>query len=142
MLKFVTKLICLALLLILSGCGINKDKALKEGQWDCSVACDRMSSPDDYVITYTGEKVKSKSGTLIIQNRNDFEIVVHLIPLYEEEKEAEIEMISDSIPVGGEFSFQNVPDRDIVVGVHADVDVNTDIFLFIYDGECLPGQFQ
>ena len=52
-------------------------KAKATIQWDCSVSCTEKSTSAQYVITYSNVKVSSKTGTLTIQNRNDFEIVVH-----------------------------------------------------------------
>ena len=47
-------------------------------QWDCSVTCAEESTPDSYVITYSDAKILSKTGVLTVQNRNDFDIIVHL----------------------------------------------------------------
>ena len=76
-------------------------------QWDCSVTCAEESTPDSYVITYSDAKILSKTGVLTVQNRNDFDIIV----------------------------FLNVTDEEYTVGIHADVDENTDIKVFVYDGK-------
>ena len=48
-------------------------------QWDCSVTCAEESTPDSYVITYSdAKKFLSKTGVLTVQNRNDFDVIVHL----------------------------------------------------------------
>ena len=98
-------------------------------QWDCSVTCAEKSANDEYVITYSDVRVTSKTGTLTIQNRNDFDIVVHLLC------EGEQEIVSDAIPSGGSYSFLKITDKEYTVGVHADVDEKTAIQVFIYDGK-------
>ena len=81
------------------------------------------------VTTYSDVKVASKTGTLTIQNRNNFDIVVHLL------SEGEQERVSDNIPVGGCHSFLGTTDKEYTVGVHADVNESTEIKVFVYDGE-------
>ena len=49
--------------------------------------------------------------------------------------EGKQELVSDSIPAGGCYSFQNVTDKEYTVGIHAEVDENTDIKAFVYDGK-------
>ena len=98
-------------------------------QWDCSVTCAEESTPDSYVITYSDAKILSKTGVLTVQNRNDFDIIVHLLC------EGEQELVSGGIPAGGCYSFLNVTDKEYTVGIHADVDENTDIKVFVYDGK-------
>lgn len=98
-------------------------------QWDCSVTCAEKSANDEDVITYSDVRVISKTGTLTIQNRNDFDIVVHLLC------EGEQEMVSDAIPSGGSYSFLKITDKEYTVGVHADVNEKTAIQVFIYDGK-------
>ena len=96
-------------------------KAKAAIQWDCSVSCTEKSTSAQYVITYSNVKVSSKTGTLTIQNRNDFEIVVHLLC------EGEREIVSGNISAGGCYSFANVTDKEYTVGIHADVDAATNI---------------
>ena len=98
-------------------------------QWECSVVCAEKSTPDSYVITYSDAKILSNTGVLTVQNRNDFDITVHLLC------EGKQELVSDSIPAGGCYSFQNVTDKEYTVGIHAEVDENTDIKAFVYDGK-------
>ena len=62
-------------------------------------------------------------------DRNDFDIIVHLLC------EGKQELVSGSIPAGGCYSFLNVTDEEYTVGIHADVDENTDIKVFVYDGK-------
>ena len=106
----------------------RKEKAARNiTQWDCSVSC--AESSDEYVITYSDVKVISQTGALTIQNRNEFDIVVHLL------SEGEQEIVSDNIPAGGSYSFLEATDKEYTVGVHADVDENTEMKVFVYDGK-------
>ena len=66
---------------------------------------------------------------LTVQNRNDFDVIVHLLC------EGKQELVSGSIPAGGCYSFLNVTDKEYTVGIHADVGENTDIKVFVYDGK-------
>ena len=104
-------------------------KAKAKTKWECSVVCAEKSTPDSYVITYSDAKILSNTGVLTVQNRNDFDITVHLLC------EGKQELVSDSIPAGGCYSFQNVTDKEYMAGIHADVDKNTDMKVFIYDGK-------
>lgn len=111
-------------------------KAKAAIQWDCSVTCTEESTSAKYVITYSDVKVLSKTGTLTIQNKNDFDIVVHLLC------EGEQEVVSDNIPANSFYSFTNVTDKDTnvtdkeyTVGIHADVGVAADIRVVVYDGK-------
>ena len=75
------------------------------------------STSEKYVINYADSKVISKTGALTIQNRNDFDIVVHLLC------EGEPEIVSDKISSGGCYSFLQVAaDKEYTVGIHAAVD--------------------
>ena len=97
-------------------------------KWDCTVICVEASTPDNYVINYSDTKVRSETGSLTFQNRNDFDIVVHIL------REGENEVVSDPIPAGGCYSFLRLDDKLCTIGAHADVAVNTEIKLFVYDG--------
>ena len=81
-------------------------KAKAKTQWECSVVCAEKSTPDSYVITYSDAKILSNTGVLTVQNRNDFDIIVHLLC------EGKQELVSDSIPAGGCYSFLNVTDKE------------------------------
>ena len=104
-------------------------KAKASIQWDCSVTCTEESTSAKHVITYSDVKVLSKTGTLTIQNKNDFDIVVHLLC------EGEQEVVSDNIPANSFYSFTNVTDKEYTVGIHADVGVAADIRVVVYDGK-------
>ena len=98
-------------------------------QWECSVTCAEESTPDSYVITYSDAKISSKTGVLTVQNRNDFDIIVYLLCVGFQD------LVSGRIPAGGCHSFLNATDEEYTVGIHADVDENTDIKVFVYDGK-------
>ena len=99
------------------------------GQWDCSVSCAKESSADSYVITYSDQEVVSTAGVLSFQNRNDFDIVVHLLAPGQKETTVEI-------AAGGAGILYQI-DRALTytVGCHADVAENTEISLIVYDGK-------
>ena len=98
-------------------------------KWDCSVQCMEESSTDHYVINYSDEKVLSRTGKLTFQNRNGFDIVVHILP------EGEAEIVSNIVPAGGCYSLYKIADSICTIGVHADVKKNTEIKLMVYDGD-------
>ena len=127
--KIIAIMLCLILGLMLVGCSTKETDTSATSKWDCSVRCAEESDPDKYVTTYSDVKVASKTGPLTIQNRNNFDIVVHLL------SEGEQERVSDNIPVGGCHSFLGTTDKEYTVGVHADVDEGTEIKVFVYDGE-------
>ena len=98
-------------------------------QWDCSVSCAAESSADSYVITYSDAEIISNTGTLSFQNRNDFDIVVHLLAAGEAERKIDI-------PAGGVSILHQVKSNlTYTVGCHADVAENTEIVVMAYDGE-------
>lgn len=125
--KYIGIMLSIMMLLVLIGCASTNEASQNIAKWDCSVEC--ADSSEEYVITYSEVKVTPKTGVLTIQNRNDFEIVVHLLCAGKEE------MVSDPIPSGGSYSFLKATDSEYTVGVHADVDKKTEIMLFVYDGE-------
>lgn len=98
-------------------------------QWDCSVSCAAESSADSYIITYSDAEIVSNTGTLSFQNRNDFDIVVHLLAAGETERKIDI-------PAGGVSILHQVKSNlTYTVGCHADVAENTEIVVMAYDGE-------
>ena len=114
-------------LLFLFGCSA----ASKEGQvWDCTVECVEESGEDAYVISYSDQEVVvPRSGTLTFQNRNEFDIVVHLLTGGEEEEVLDV-------PAGGVFvRYQLEQGTVYTVGCHADVEIGTEIALMVYEGE-------
>lgn len=116
------------LVFLFNGCSKNTDLE-KESKWDCSVACAEESKDNSYIITYSSEKVVCNTGALSIQNRNDFDIIVHISTSNEEER---VEKITAGSTV---ILYQIKEDVDYTVGVYADVEENTEIKCMIYDGE-------
>lgn len=125
--KFVV-LIFVILFLMISGC--SKDTELKkETRWDCTVDCAGKSNDESYIITYSQEKIVSESGTLSIQNKNDFDIIVHLSTNGESERTADV-------PAGGVSVFHEIKkDAVYTFGCHADVDEGTEISCIVFEGE-------
>lgn len=126
------KCLCIVILIVctfaLCACsGFTQVEELQK--WDCSVLCTEKSDIDSYIITYSDEQIVSKSGTLSFQNRNDFDVVVHLFTNGKEERTAEI-------GAGGmAVLFQVQKEAVYTVGCHAEVEENTEIQLMVYDGE-------
>ena len=124
------KLICIMLICMLSialvACA--KEQA-KEDQWEISVPCAEESQQDSYVISYGGVTVASETGILTLQNRNDFEITVHLSCNGQEEQ------VFDIQPGGVTVFHQAVKGEAYTVGIHAEVKEGTEIKLMVYDGE-------
>ena len=123
----VTILIC-AFSLILCSC--SRLKHVEElDRWDCTVTCAQTSKSDSYIITYSDEKINASTGKLTIQNRNDFDIKVHL--LTNREKEEVLEVGAGGITV----QYQLDKEAEYTVGIHADVNEGTEIKVMVYDGE-------
>ena len=113
---------------LFNGCSKNTDLG-KKLKWDCTVTCAEESKDNSYIITYSSEKVVCTTGILSIQNRNDFDIIVHLSTSNEEERVEKITAGSTCI------LYQIKKDVDYTVGLYADVEENTEIKCMIYDGE-------
>ena len=122
------------LLSMLSGCAGDLPKVEGSGPWDCSVSAVNHDNKDVYEITYSRIYVKSETGTLTVDNRNDFPITVHLMPQNfnkpskAEEAETTVEGgQSVPIPVEKELMYE--------VGVHADVPDGTEVKLTVSDSK-------
>lgn len=122
-------IIVLSVALLILSEHIGTMPAEETNQWDCSVSCAAESSADSYIITYSDAEIVSNTGTLSFQNRNDFDIVVHLLAAGETERKIDI-------PAGGVSILHQVKsDLTYTVGCHADVAENTEIIVMAYDGE-------
>lgn len=121
-------LVFMILFLMINGC--SKDTKLKkETRWDCTVDCAEKSNDESYIITYSQEKIVSESGTLSIQNKNDFDITVHLSTNGESERTADV-------PAGGISVLHEIKkDAVYTFGCHADVDEGTEISCIVFEGE-------
>lgn len=128
--KIIVFIISVFVMSCLAGCGSKEpieyeDEAKK---WDCTVLC-AEESEDTYVITYSNEKVISDTGILSVQNRNSFDIVVHLLADDQEERTSEIMAGGCSVLYGISKG------TEYAVGCHANVKEGTEIKLMVYDGE-------
>ena len=127
----VKKLICIAAACIFAAAvpGCAKEEQPGADQWEISVLCAEEPAKDSYVITYGGVTVASETGILTLQNRNDFEITVHLSCNGQEEQVFEIQ-------AGGVTVFhQAIKGEAYTVGVHAEAKEGSEINLMVYDGE-------
>lgn len=119
-------LICSCMLIL---CGCAKLKHIDElTKWDCSVLCVK-ESVESYVVSYSQEKIICSTGILTFQNRNDFDIVVHL------QSDSGEERIIEIGAGGGSVHFDIDKNTEFTVGIHADVEEDTEIKLMVYDGE-------
>ena len=96
--------------------------------WDCTVTCAEKSSDNAYVISYSEEEIVSTKGVLTLENRNDFDIIVHL---FADGKERVEEMPANGVTV----LYQISKDTVYTLGCHADVSEGIEIKLYVYDGE-------
>ena len=125
--KLLCTIIALCCLLLLCACSDSR-QTQPQKRWDCTVTCVEESADGTYVITYSDETIVSTTGTLTIENKNNFDIVVHLTSNSNERIE--------EIPAGGISTlFQIAVDTEYKLGFHADVPENTEIVVLVYDGE-------
>ena len=105
-----------------------KDQTKPQKRWDCTIVCAEESSDSAYVISYSDEKIISTTGIFTIDNnKNDFDIIVHLVADGKERVE--------EIGAGAVCSlYQMDRDTEYTVGCHADVPEGTEIIIPIYDG--------
>lgn len=92
--KFLSILLMIPIIFSLVACTKQNEELAK---WDCSVACAKESSENNYIVTYSDEKIISKTGLLTIQNRNDFDIVVSLHQTSGEEEEKTVEIKANEV---------------------------------------------
>ncbi len=129
--KGMKRFLCIAFICVLSimltGCAGQEQP--KDSQWEISVPCVEDPEPGAYVISYGGVTVSSETGMLTLQNRNDFEITVHLSCNGQEEQVFNIQ------PGGVTVFHQAVKQEPYTVGIHAEVKDGTEMKLAVYDGE-------
>ncbi len=122
--KYISAIMLLLLAVCICAC------AKKEAQrWDISLAVAENSSEDLYVTTWnTTENIVSETGCFSIQNRNLFDITVHLMTEGEEELVLEI-------PAGGcSIQYQIKKAVPYQLGIHADKEEGTPLEIMVYDG--------
>ena len=100
--KKIAFIICCILTISLAACS-NKQENTQSSKWDCSVNCAEQSIPDEYVITYSDEKLTSQTGALTFHNGNEFEITIHLLNNGEERRE--------TIPAGGSTCLKQLKEN-------------------------------
>lgn len=126
--KKIAFIMCCILILSLAACS-NRQENTQISKWDCSVNCAEQSTPDEYVITYSDEKLTSQTGALTFHNGNEFEITIHLLDNGEEEQ-------TKTIPAGSSTCLKQIKENtEYTIGIHADVPEDTSIKLTAYDGE-------
>ena len=119
--------LCVLCAAALCACSVKKEDG---AVWDCTVTCMEESSAESYVISYSDEEViVPQSGTLTFQNRNKFDVVVHLLTAGKEER------VSEVYAGGVAVLYQLDPGTVYTVGCHADVEIGTEIALMVYEGE-------
>lgn len=117
----------LLLLLTVSLCACGEKNPQK---WDIALSVAEESSENSYVINWeTTENILSETGCFSIQNRNLFDITVHLAAAGKEEFVLEI-------PAGGWFiQYRIEKNVSYQVGIHADRDAGTPLEITVYDGD-------
>ena len=126
--KFLSILLIVPLIFSLVACSKQNEKLSK---WDCSVACAEESTENNYVVTYSDEKIVSKAGLLTIQNRNDFDIAVSLHQTSGKEEEKTVEIKANGVTI-----LHNIEiNKEYTLGCLADVKEGTEIKIMVYDGE-------
>lgn len=98
-------------------------------KWDCTVVCVKESDDNSYIINYSDQKIISTTGAFAFQNKNKFDIEVHLLT------EGQEEIICEIKAGGGFIQYGIIKDVEYTVGCHADVSQGTEIKLKVYDGE-------
>ena len=95
--------------------------------WDCTITYAEASSDEADVISYSDEKIVSAQGVLTLENRNDFDIVVHLLANGTERVE---KIEANAVTVLHQIS----KDTEYTLGCYAEVSEGTEIQVFVYDG--------
>ena len=110
-------------------CACSKSANIEDIKtWDCTVTCAEKSSDNAYVISYSEEEIVSTKGVLTLENRNDFDIIVHL---FADGKERVEEISANGVTV----LYQISKDTVYTLGCHADVSEGIEIKLYVYDGK-------
>lgn len=125
------KILCftIAFICVISLCACSQPTEVGDVKmWDCTIISPEETSENSYVISYTNEKIVSTTGTLTLENRNNFDIVVHLVANGKERVE--------EIGVGEVTILHQIgKDSEYTLGCHAEVPEGTEMKLFVYDGE-------
>ncbi|MBR5521147.1 MAG: hypothetical protein IKU54_04035 [Oscillospiraceae bacterium] len=118
----------ISIIYITSLCACSQSTNNKvENSWNFSVICSEKQS-DDIVLSYINENIVSTTGSLTFENKNDFDIIVHLIA----DGNERVQKITSN---GVSTLFQISTNVEYTIGCYADVPEGTAIELFVYDGE-------
>lgn len=71
--KKIAFIICCILTLSLAACS-NRQENPQISKWDCSVNCAEQSTSNEYVITYSDEKLTSQTGALTFYNGKNLKL--------------------------------------------------------------------
>lgn len=119
---FVLTLVCLA---TMAACDKHTTPQKK---WEYTITCAEESAENAYVISYIDDKIISNTGILTFENKNDFDVIVHLT--------ADGKERAEKMEAGGILTlYQLVRDTEYTLGFHADVSEGTEIIVLIFDGE-------
>ena len=121
---------CLAVMcaLLMCACGTDKDEVTPD-KWEFAIQCAEKSTEEQYVVTYVEEKAVTDSGTLTIENLNDFDIIVHL-------QNGDHGDIPVEVAAGETAELNDlIVKAEYMVGCHADVDEGAEIRFVIRDKE-------
>ena len=108
-------------------------KSNQPSQWDVNLA---QAVEDETAIVYYDSPIKSNTGVIGIWNKNDFPIDVYFYPydgdapVYGGNNVSEMDIPADSQVIGIPLDI----DKKYTVGIHADVEENTEIHVIIQDG--------
>jgi hypothetical protein len=118
--KLIVLLILCACAVAVCACSDNTKVNVTEGG-EFRIVCAAKSGEYDYVVTYADDKIVSESGAFILENMNDFDIIVHVAAAGGTELTAATE-------AGGKAVIYRVePEAAYTVGCHADVDEGVEI---------------
>lgn len=108
-------------------------KSNQPSQWDVNLA---QAVEDETAIVYYDSPIKSNTGVIGIWNKNDFPIDVYFYPydgdapVYGGNNVSEMDIPADSQVIGIPLDI----DKKYTLGIHADVEENTEIHVIIQDG--------
>lgn len=124
------RILCLIIAVICAGflcaCAQTEETEVVNS-WDCTLTCAEATEENAYVITYSDKTLVSTTGSLTIENANDFGVVVYL---YTDDSERVEVLDANSRIVLYEMSTE----AKYTVGLHAEVKEGTEIKLLVHDG--------
>lgn len=129
------KIFCVVLLIIIAvtAGGYAVWKSDQPSQWDVNLA---QAVEDGTAIVYYDNPIKSNAGVVGIWNKNDFPIDVYFYPydgeapVYGGNNVSKMDIPADSQVIGIPLDI----DKTYTLGIHADVEENTEINIIVQDG--------